>query len=775
MPTAPDLYALAFQRHIGGQFDAAEALYRRVLSDAPDHADAHHLLGVLAYQRGRTTDACRWIGRAVGLNDRDPNYHQNLALALRALGRWHEAALCYGRILALEPGRVDAYAGLGAVHAAAGAMDQALACWQAGLGIDPAHEGALLALVARLHATGRLPEAADRLRAGLRCAPDKAVFLNNLGVILRQMERLGEAEAVYHRLLAQEPSHASALYGLADARLRRGLADTARTGFLRALASAPLMPEARDGLARAHESGLRYEEAATCFTGLLALTPQDPRVWYNLGTTLENLGRTPAAVACFDRALRLDRSHALAWSKIGHKLGLCDWRDYDENAADILRHIREGGGHLPQIPLVYLPSTPADQLLSARRLIERVELPKVAGLREQTRFAFSRAPRDRLRIGYVSGDFREHAVAFLIVELLELHDRGRFEVIGYSNGPQRDQPMRRRLEAAVDRMVEVRDLPPLDAAARIHEDGVDVLIDLSGHTLHARLDVFALRPAPVQVTWLGYPGTTGADFMDAILVDPIVVPPDQQPFYSERLVHLPDCYQPNDRKRPVAAGTPTRADCGLPEEGVVFCSFNHAPKITPAVFSAWMRILAAVPGSVLWLLMPDALAQDNLRREAARRGIDPARVVFAPRWSLPHHLTRFRVADLFLDTFPYNAHTTASDSLWVGCPLLTLMGETFPSRVAASLLTNAGVPELITRSQAEYEARAVELAQRPDLLRAYRRRLEANRDTCPLFDTPRMARSVEAAYERLWADWSAGRLQANTTPLERNLAHHDVA
>lgn len=464
----------------------------------------------------------------------------------------------------------------------------------------------------------------------------------------------------------------------------------------------------------------------------------------------ENHVRFLPAIACYDRALRIDRSFTLAWSKIGHKLMMCDWSTYDEDVRSILHHIRHEGGHIPAIPLVYMASTPADQLLSARRQIEQNELPKVAEVRNAVRFAFPRAPKERLTVGYVSGDFREHAVAFLIAELFEQHDRSRFRIAAYSNGPVSDQPMRRRLEASFDHLVDIRELSPLDAAHRIHEDGVDILVDLSGHTRHSRLEVFALRPAPVQATFLGYPGTTGADFFDYILVDPIVVPPDQQPHYSERLVHLPDCYQPNDRQRKVAPIVPSRADCGLPDRGFVFCSFNHAPKITPQVFSIWMRLLKAVPDSVLWLLMPEEPAVANLRRETMARGVDPARLVFAPRQALPVHLARFRVANLFLDTFPYNAHTTASDSLWVGCPILTCRGETFPSRVAASLLVNAGLPELITRSPEEYEAVALALARDPDRLRSYRSRLEANRDTCALFDTPRFARNIENAYERMW-------------------------
>lgn len=750
MPTVQDVFALALQNHMAGRLDDAENLYRQILQAVPDHGDSLHLIGVITYQRGRPADACGWFEQAIATSGNEPNYLQNYALALRALGRQEDAAAAYSRILALDPRRCDAYSGIGITWSARGDNEKAVACWRAALGVDPAHASSVVAMVTHLRNKGELEEAVELLHRALRHAPDNQDHASNLSLILREMNRLDEAERICRRLLILDPAHTGGLYGLADCRLRHDH-DDAPPAYRRVLTVNPMMSEAYNGLARFYEKRLRYEDAIACFQRMLILQPDDIRAWYNLGTTYENLIRFSEAIACYSRAIRIDRAFELGWAKIVHKLTMCDWSTYEEDEADILRFIRTSNGHIPMIPLVYMASTPADQLLSARRQIVQMELPKVADLLGRVHFPVTAGPRPKLTVGYVSGDFREHAVAFLIAELLELHDRSRFTIIGYSNGPDRhDQMMRQRLVAGVDRMVDIREMSSLDVARRIHADGVDILVDLSGHTRHSRLEVFALRPAPVQVTYLGYPGTTGADFFDYILVDPVVAPPDQQPYYSERLVHLPDCYQANDRKRPVAAGTPSRAECKLPEDGFVFCSFNHAPKITPTIFSVWMRILQAVPKSVLWLLQPEPSAMENLARAAAARGVDPARVVFAPRLPLAYHLTRFRTADLFLDTFPYNAHTTASDSLWVGCPILTCMGETFPSRVAASLLLNTGVPELITRSLEEYERQAIALANAPEKLQEYRNRLETNRDTCAAFDTQRFARNVEQAYQRMW-------------------------
>jgi predicted O-linked N-acetylglucosamine transferase (SPINDLY family) len=362
-----------------------------------------------------------------------------------------------------------------------------------------------------------------------------------------------------------------------------------------------------------------------------------------------------------------------------------------------------------------------------------------------------------LTIGYLSADFHSHATAMLVAELFEKHDRARFSIIGYSYGPDDGSQMRRRVVSAFDRFVDLREASFSDSAKRIATDGVNILVDLKGYTQDARTEIMALRPAPIQVNYLGYPGTMGADFIDYILVDEFIVPPDQQPFFTEKLVHLPGCYQVNDSQREIAPRTPSRAECGLPEKGFVFCCFNNNYKITPEMFGVWMRLLIGVPGSVLWLLEGNRWSPDNLRREAEARGVAADRLVFAPQFSPAEHLARLRLAELFLDTFPVNAHTTASDSLWAGCPLLTIAGTTFVSRVAGSLLRAVGLPELITTSMAEYEALALRIATNPAQRAELRARLAANRITSPLFDGGRFAATIERAYTTMWQRHAAGK------------------
>jgi len=360
-----------------------------------------------------------------------------------------------------------------------------------------------------------------------------------------------------------------------------------------------------------------------------------------------------------------------------------------------------------------------------------------------------RMPGSKIRIGYFSADFHNHATMFLMAQVFERHDRSRFELVAFSFGPDTQDAMRARAVAAFDQFLDVRTRSDEAVAALSRELGIDIAVDLKGYTEHERTGIFALRAAPIQVNYLGYPGTMGAPFIDYLIADPVLIPAEARVQYTEKIAYLPHSYQPNDTHRIIADRVFTREELGLPEKGFVFCCFNSSYKITPQVFDVWVRILQQVPGSVLWLFKEHAATELNLRREAVQRGLDPARLVFAPRMELPEHLARHRQADLFLDTLPYNAHTTASDALWTGLPVLTCMGQSMASRVAASLLHALELPELVTQTEQDYEALAVSLAQTPDKLRTLCTKLQENRLTSPLFDTDMFTRDIERLYTRM--------------------------
>jgi predicted O-linked N-acetylglucosamine transferase (SPINDLY family) len=490
----------------------------------------------------------------------------------------------------------------------------------------------------------------------------------------------------------------------------------------------------------------RYPEAIEQF--VLSFTCKPDYLWAHvrLANTLSRIRLHQEAVECFRTALMLEPRNAQFLGNLIHQnQQACRWDTLAGDLAALLRMVREDAGNfITPFTLLSLESTPQDQLAAGRVAAERMhgrpqELPPEVRA--------PRLPGERLRIGYLSADFHQHATAMLITEVLERHDRQRFDVHLYSTGPDDGSPLRRRLMAA-GHFIDAARISDPDLARRIRDDGIDILVDLKGFTRDGRLGVLARRPAPIQVTWLGFPGTCGADFVDYLIGDPVVTPLADQPVFSERIAQMPWSYQPNDRQRPLGEPLP-RARCGLPAQAFVFCSFNASFKILPPVFERWCRLLRAVPGSVLWLLESNPQAMANLAREAAARGIDPARIVFAPFVPPEQHLPRLMAADLFLDTLPYNAHTTASDALWVGLPVVTCQGETFAARVAASLLRAADCEELVTGSLDAYEALALALARDPDRLAAIRHRLVDGRMRLPLFDSARFARDLESLYLRM--------------------------
>jgi protein O-GlcNAc transferase len=625
-----------------------------------------------------------------------------------------------------------------------GKLDQAEQLYRAILQRDRNHVGSLHNLGILRFQRGQYADAVALTREAVRLRPDLAVAHNTLGVAMRHLGRLEEAEVCCREALRLAPDYAEAHNTLGDVLTALRRWTEAEACCREALRLQPDYAEAQNNLGAVLTALGQLEAAEICCLEALRLKPANAAALINLGNALALQKKLDKAADCFGRAaaLRPDDADALfSWLHI--KQTICDWFDYREHETRVLNGTRAGA--LQALPsaafrLLGCVSTSEEQFSYARRVAARTAVPG------SDIFA-SRPPQgERVRLGYLSANFHAHPVAHLIVGLIEHHDRRRFEVIGYGFDEDDQSAMRRRLVGAFDRFVDIAKMPDRDAARLIHADDIDIVVDLHGWTPDCRAKILAYRPAPIQVNYLGYPGTSGADFIDYIIVDRFVVPAEQQPFFSERAVYLPDCYQCNDDKRGIAARTPSRRECGLPERVFVFCCFNNNYKINPTFFDIWMRLLRAVPDSVLWLYEANPLVKANLAREAEARGIAPERLVFASRLPQAEHLARHRLADLFLDTLPYNAHTTASDALWAGLPVLTCAGNTFAGRVAGSLLRAVGLDELITTSLEEYEALALHLARDAELLTGLRARLAQNRRSYPLFDTARYTRHLEAAF-----------------------------
>jgi protein O-GlcNAc transferase len=752
---------LAWRQH--GHLLEAAACYRRTLQLRPDFAEAHNNLGNVFHDQGRRDEAVACYQRALQVNPDYADAHNNLGNVFKDQGKPDEAVACYERALQLNPGFAEVHNNLGNVFMDRGKLDEAAPCYQRALQLNPDYADAHNNLGNVFKDQGKLDAAAECYQRAVELKPGYAMAHFNLGLVYQDRGDLDEAIACYRQALKRDPAYAEAHNNLGNALKDQGYLDEAVACYCRALELRPDFAEAHNNLGNLLKDRGRLDEAVANYRRALELNPDSAWAYNSLGHTFREQGKLDEAVACFRRALELKPSDLSALGSLVHDLQhVCCWDDLRVLSERLIEAVDQDSdaalaSPAPPFSFLALPlvTTAEQQQKCARQWVNR-------RLKVNGEFGYdgahsrTAAPKTKLNIGYLSADFHSHAVAYLIAELIEKHDRSRFAIHGYSCGPDDGSAMRGRLVRAFDHFVDVRNLSHAQAAQRIAGDEVQILVDLTGYTKNARTQIVALRPAPIEVNYLGYPGTMGASFIDYILVDEYIVPSDQQPSFTEKLVHLPGCYQVNDSQREIASYTPSRAECGLPAEGLVFCSFNNNFKITPEMFGVWMELLKEVPGSVLWLLEGNRFAPANLCREAGKRGVAAERLVFAPHKPLAEHLARHRLADLFLDTFPYNAHTTASDALWVGCPVLTMAGETFASRVAASLLLSLDLPELITRSLADYQDAALRLARNAGLLASLRERLEAGRKESQLVNADWFARNLEKAYSAMWEIYASG-------------------
>jgi protein O-GlcNAc transferase len=591
------------------------------------------------------------------------------------------------------------------------------------------------------HRSGRLEDADILYRDILRADAGNLPALRGLGFLEGQRGRYAEAALLLGTVLEQTPQDETTLKDYGHALMLAGQADAALAAYDRLLAIRPDVVEVLYNRAILLSGQGRTTDALATLDRALALQPGSATIVYSRGVMMSQLGRHEEALANYDRALALDPKLVMArGNRAMAARNICAWDRTAGIGAELAAMVQAG---LPVAPMSFVAYS------SDKALQHQAGRNAVAALMPQRPAPLWRGERyrhDRIRLAYVSSDLREHAVGLQLAPLIERHDRSRFEVIAIALGPGDDSAVRARLVAAFDRFEDCAALSDEQVARRMRALEIDIAIDLNGHTSGARTAIFAWRPAPVQAAWLGYPGTMGADFYDGLIVDDIIAPAADQPFYGETLVQLPHTYFPTDPARPIAAA-PSRREAGLPPDGFVFCCFNNNWKFTPELFDVWMRLLRDVPGSILWLKATNAAATRNLHREAQARAINPARLVFAP--NLPsdaEHLARHALADIFLDTLPYNAHATACDALWAGLPVVTCRGEAFAGRVAASLLTAIGLPELVTQTIAGYEALALRLARAPQELQALKDRLAANRLATALFDADRFRADIEAAY-----------------------------
>ena len=662
------------------------------------------------------------------------------ALAVHRQGKLREAFHRYEAILKAEPRHAQAMHLSGVVLHQAGQLAAAAERIRASLDVDPTSAEAWSNLALALEGGGHPGPAIAALKEAVRRAPKAADIAANLAALLISQGELAGAEAAARQATAADPQYPQGWYNLALALERQERVLEALAAVSRAVALEPRQTEFSGLKARLEVVVAAPERARTTLEAALARNPASAPLRFEYAGVLENAGEPEAAAHAYAQAVRLDPGHGPALSQLLFvKRWLADWQDLGTLEQQFSDGVARGRALLSPFVLLGQPSTRAEQ----RRCAEAWSAA-LAGAPLRTR---RRLGSGRLRIGYLSADFHTHATAFLAAGLFERHDRKRFEVAAYSIGPDDASPMRARLVRAFDRFVDLAGVAPEAVAARIRDDEIDLLIDLKGHTAGAPPRVLALRPAPMQAHYLGYPGTLGGGLVDWLIGDAVVTPPAHAADFSEALVRLPGSYQVNDRERPIAAAPP-RATLGLPDDALVLCNFNATWKLRPEAFDAWTTILRRVPNAVLWLLArrADDPAVANLRREIELRGVDPARLIFAAARPNAEYLGLYAHADLFLDTWPYNAHTTGSDALWAGCPVVTMPGETFANRVGESLSLAVGLPELVARDVDDYVAVGVSLALDTDARMRLRRHLAETGRRSSLFDTERTTRALESAY-----------------------------
>jgi len=778
IPSLDALMAQAQALHHGGRLAQAEPVYREVLRRAPRHVDALHGLGMLALQTGHAQAGADLIAQALAVDPAQASAHGNLGYALHLLGRHEDALRSLDRALELQPALLEALNNRGNTLSALGRHDAALASFERALALRPDYIEAVYNRGNAQHAAGRLDDALASFDAVVATRPDIAQAHNNRARVLQDLGRQADALAAFDRAVALVPQYLQAVVGRGTARLAleqpsAALADfdaairisadhapahegrgsalfalrraqEAVQAFTRCLALDPSRLDARLQRGNALHELRRHEDAIADFDAVLAVTPGVAGVVCNRGNALLELKRYDEAALAFERVQALDAAYPYASGKrLYAQTMACDWRGLDALVAEVERGLAEGRAVIEPFAYAAIATEP----LAARRCAELFAADQFPA-RPALVAPGTALGNEKIRLGYLGGEFRNQATSLLATELFELHDKQRFEIVMFDNGWDDGSTLRKRMDAVFDEIVPISALTDDAAARAVAERRIDILVNLNGWFGLGRTGVFARRPAPLQVNYLGFPGTLGAPYLDVIVADAHVIPPGEEGAYVERVARLPHSYQPNDRQRAVAVA-PTRAALGLPEGAMVFACFNNTYKITPATFESWTRILRAVDGSVLWLLQDNEAATANLRAAAASHGLEAGRLHFAPRIRLDEHLARHACADLFLDTLPYNAHTTASDALWAGLPVLSCRGTTFPGRVGASLLHAVDLAdELLVDDVAGYESRAIALAREPARLKRLRERLARSRATAPLWDTPAYARALETLYEQ---------------------------
>jgi predicted O-linked N-acetylglucosamine transferase (SPINDLY family) len=779
--------------HQEGKLDQAKQIYTQVLAKQPDCYDALHLAGTIALQSNDSILALELIGQALAIkpdyaeawNNRGYAYNElmsyeealasydraleikfdyaeawnNRGNTLNNLKRYEEALASYDGALEITPDFAEAWNNRGYALNNLKCYEEALVSYDKALAIKPDYVAAWSNRGVVLNNFKRYEEALASYDRAIQIRPNyreiEIEIWSNRGVALNKLKRYEEALASYDRAIEIQPDYAEAWSNRGSVLSDLKRHEEALANCDRAIAIKSEYPEAWSNRGNAYNELKRYEEALASFDRALEIKPDFALVWSNRGYALNNLKRHEEAIASLERSIEFNPNTEFALGELVHtQMKICDWTNLEQRLQTIEDGIMDGNTVSRPFEILGLFDRPELQRQCAA-IYAKQELRQTS----QLGVIAKKTKGAKIRIGYFSMDFWAHPVSQLMVEIIELHDRTRFEIYAFSFGLDTKDLMRQRMERAFDKFFDVKNHSELEIARLAREQAIDIAIDLGGYTKDSRPQIFAERAAPLQINYLGYPGTLASECTDYFMGDRITIPDDNYKYFSEKIIFLPNSFQPNPSQRPIEAKDVSRQSYKLPETGFIFCCFNNTWKITPDVFESWIRILKKVEDSILWLSDTHPIAKRNILAAFTANNIHLSRIVFAEKLpSLADHLQRYLKANLFLDTFPYCAHTTASDALWAGLPVLTRLGESFVSRGAASQLSSIGLPELVTNSHHAYESLAIELATNPEKLLALKAKLASNRTTTPLFNTPLLTQHIEAAYRAIYDRYHTGLL-----------------
>ena len=769
-----------------GRLDEALECFEKALIINPDYVEAHYSLGVVLFDLGQFDDAAQSYKKAIELNPNFAQAHNNLGNTFAEQGQLNDAIQSYQKALELNPNYSEAYNSLGNIFMEQGQIDDAVISYQKALEINPNYPALHNNLGNAYKQLGQPQDALDSYSKGLTYNPDYIDLLNNVGVILNDLGRFDEAVKNYKRAIAIKPDYAEAYNNLGVTYNKLGQLEEAVDAYEEALNIDPEYADAHNNLGVVLKKLGQLDEAIESYNKAIIINPVDADTYNNLGIVFDEKEQLDDAIQSYRKAVSIQPDLAEAYNNLGHtlcklhryqealvsyekvfdikpnldyivgnilntKMNCCDWDGLAELTHDAEKRIDNNGKVIDLYTLTGIIDNPKLQNKAAE-LFTKFHYPK-----NSTFPAIDQYPKHpKIRIGYFSADFREHPVGFLTAELYELHDKNEFEVHAFSLDPDSTvDNINLRIKAGVDQFHDVNKLSHKEIALFARSLEIDIAIDLGGFTHESRTDIFAMSAAPIQLSYIGYLGTMGADYYDYLIADPVMIPKESQKYYAEKIVYLPS-FQVNDSTDLPPEITLTRKDVGLPEEGFVFCCFNNTYKFTPTIFDSWARILKQVENSVLIVYANNETSKANLSEEIKHRGVDPSRLIFGDSLPKPKYLARYRTADLFLDTHPYNAGTTASDALKMGLPIVTMMGQSFSSREAASILTSMNLPELITHSLEEYEALAIELATNPEKMQAIKDKLASNLTTAPLYNTKLFVKNLESAYTTMYERYHEG-------------------